>query len=78
MLDYRRVAIDLAKHYRNNQTKIELLRKSSRRSIQEYREFAVRNGLNQILYIEDEENAVLMDLTKDTEKVLKVQSILGE
>ena len=76
--DYRRVAIDLAKHYRNNQTKIELLRKSSRRSIQEYREFAVRNGLNQILYIEDEENAVLMDLTKDTEKVLKVQSILGE
>ena len=54
------------------------MRKSSRRSIQEYREFAVRNGLNQILYIEDEENAVLMDLTKDTEKVLKVQSILGE
>lgn len=76
--DYRRVAIDLAKHYRNNQTKIELLRKSSRRSIQEYRDFAVRNGLNQILYIEDEENVVLMDLKKDTEKVLKIQSILGE
>lgn len=74
--DYRRVAIDIAKHYRSKQTKIELLRKSSRRSIEEYKEFALRNGIEQIMYIEDEDNASLLDCKNGTEKMIKVQNIL--
>lgn len=74
--DYRRVAIDIAKHYRSKQTKIELLRKSSRRSIEEYKAFALRNGIEQIMYIEDEDNASLLDCKNRTEKMIKVQNIL--
>ena len=74
--DYRRVAIDIAKHYRSKQNKIELLRKSSRRSIEEYKAFALRNGIEQILYIEDEDNASLLDCKNGTEKMIKVQNIL--
>ena len=74
--DYRKNAIDLAKHYRAQQTKIELLRKSSRRSMEEYKEYALRNGVTQILYIEDEENVSVFDLEADTSKVIKIHNIL--
>lgn len=74
--DYRRVAIDVAKYYRGKQMKIELLRKSSKRSIQEYKAFAIRNGMHQILYIEDEENASLLDVNNNTEKIMRIQDIL--
>lgn len=74
--EYRRVAIDVAKHYRQKMTKIEMLRKSSRRELQEYKEFALRNRIAQILYIEDEENASLMDVKQNTTKVIKIRKIL--
>ena len=74
--EYRRVAIDVAKHYRQKMTKIEMLRKSSRRELQEYKEFALRNRIAQILYIEDEENASLMDVKQNTTKVIKIRNIL--
>lgn len=75
--DYRRVAIDLAKHFRENKTKIQMIRKSSRRSLQEYKDFALRSGIQQIMYLEDEMNAVIFDLEHGTEKVIKVEHILN-
>ena len=74
--EYRKVAINLAKYYRGKQNKIELLRKSSKRSLEEYKAFAEKNGMTQILYVEDEKNASLMDLTRNTQNVVDIQSIL--
>lgn len=74
--DFRRIAIDIAKTFRAKQTKIELLRKSSRRDLKEYKEFALRNGMEQILFIENEEHAILIDLKNETEKVLDVQNLI--
>lgn len=76
--DCRKSAIDLAKHYRGKQTKIELLRKSSKRNVEEYKEFAKRNGVTQILYFESEEKVTVMDLSNHTEKVLNVKELLED
>ena len=75
--DFRKPAIDLAKHYRASQVKVEMLRKSSRRSIQEYKDFAKRNGILNVMYIEDEENVTSIDLENNTEEVIKMQTILS-
>lgn len=76
--DCRKSAIDLAKHYRGKQTKIELLRKSSKRNVEEYKEFAKRNGVTQILYFESEQKVTVMDLSNHTEKVLNVKELLED
>ena len=57
--------------------KVEMLRKSSRRSIQEYKDFAKRNGILNVMYIEDEENVTSIDLENNTEEVIKMQTILS-
>lgn len=75
--DFRKPAIDLAKHYRASQVKVEMLRKSSRRSIQEYKDFAKRNGILNVMYIEDEDNVTSIDLENNTEEVIKMQTILS-
>ena len=54
-----------------------MLRKSSRRSIQEYKDFAKRNGILNVMYIEDEENVTSIDLENNTEEVIKMQTILS-
>lgn len=73
--DYRKVAIDVAKYYRGKQTKIEMIRKSSRREISEYKELAARNGIAKMIYIEDEEKTTVIDVCNNTEAVTKVEAL---
>lgn len=74
--EYRRIAIDITKAYREKQIKIQLVRMASDHTLQEYKEFALRYGMEQILYIEDEENAKLFDLQNDGERLIKIQNML--
>lgn len=57
--DCRKSAIDLANHYRKQQNKVELVRKSSRRELAEYERYAARKGAKEIIYIEHEENVMI-------------------
>lgn len=46
-------AVKLAMHFRNTQMPVQLIRKSSRRTVEEYRTFALQSGLHNILYLTD-------------------------
>lgn len=50
--EYRRQAVLFAEEHRKNGKVIRLLRKSSRKSLEEYREYAVRMGAETLLYLE--------------------------
>lgn len=61
---YRKTAISLANHFRGDNINIELIRKSSKRELEEYIEYAGRNHTGGILYIE----------SNDTIKVINIES----
>lgn len=70
MGDSRKTAIDLANHQRKQQNMVELVRKSSRRELEEYEMYAVRKGAKEIVYIDNEENVKIYNTeTKEWREV---------
>ena len=53
LTEYRKQAIELANHFRNEGLNVELLRKSSRRTISEYIEFAKRKNVGEMLFFNE-------------------------
>lgn len=70
MGDARKSAIDLANHYRKQQNRVEMVRKSSRRELEEYEMYAERKGAKEIIYIDDKEDVKVFNIkTKEWKKV---------
>lgn len=74
----REVAICLANFYRRQGTLIELVRKSSRRDLKEYEEFAKRAGISGIIFVEKKEQIEIIHLDKDEIQNIKVSDIIHE
>lgn len=75
----QRFAIPLASHFRGTGLSIQLLRKSSRKSIEEYQSFARREHIDGILYIDRTGKEVLvMNLLEQTEKTVALTDFVKE
>ena len=68
--EYRKVAIDLAKKYRDNGIMVEMIRKSSRKEVEDYKELATRNAVKQMLYVKSNDEVLVIDMENGTEKVM--------
>lgn len=74
----RKTAIALAKMIRNDGANVEMVRKSSSYSIEEYRKYAVRNRSAGILYIENATTVQKISLDNDSIEAVKLSTIFGE
>lgn len=72
----RKTAIALANLFRNDGIQIELLRKSSKREIQDYIEFGRRNNNGGILYIEDEDMVQVINIETGDIKRAKLSELV--
>lgn len=76
----RETAICLAGFYRKQGTLIELVRKSSRRDLKEYKEFAKKTKINGIIFVEKKEQIEIICLDQDREEtqIVRVDDIIHE
>lgn len=74
----REVAIHLANFYRKQGTLIELVRKSSRRDLQEYQDFAWKANMNGIIFVEKKEQIEVLLPDKKDVQYIKVSDIIKE
>ena len=68
-------AITLANEYRKNGNKVELIRKSTRKTIDEYKEYAKNSHFSGIIYFETEKEIKVIDLVTDEFHELKIEGI---
>lgn len=68
----RRKAVYLAEEYRKEGKNIQMLRKSSKKSFDVYQEYAVRMGVDTILYLENEKELVIHEVASAKEERKKL------
>jgi ATP phosphoribosyltransferase regulatory subunit len=73
---YRKIAIDLASQFRNDGINIELIRKSSKRDLSEYMEYAKRDNVGGILYLEDENTVHVINILDGSTQVAKLSELM--
>ncbi len=73
---YRKIAIDLASQFRNDGINIELIRKSSKRDLSEYMEYAKRDNVGGILYLEDENTVHVINILDGSTQVAKLSELI--
>lgn len=71
----RKTAIDLANKYRKQQVEVELVRKSSRRDLEEYEKYAIRKGAKEIIYIKEEDCIQIYDIRENIWKEVKLEEL---
>lgn len=74
---YRKIAIDLANHFRADGIHVELIRKSSKRDIEEYMEYGKRDCAGGILYMEDEDTVHVINIQDGSKKIAKLSELVG-
>lgn len=74
-----KLAIPLASHFRGTGLNIQLLRKSSEKELQEYKEFAGRENIEGILYIDKAGAEIqVINLLENTTNLVKLNDFLKE
>jgi ATP phosphoribosyltransferase regulatory subunit len=73
---HKKTAIDLANHFRSNGINIELVRKSSQRHLDEYKEYSKRNEVGGILYIEDNNTIQVINISDGTTQITKLSELV--
>ena len=68
----REETISLASKLRSEGKKLQLMRKSSKRSIDDYKEYAKRMKIEKMLYLDDEKNITEYDFNEDKETKRKL------
>lgn len=72
-------AIKLAVNLRNGGMQLQLVRKSSRKNISEYKDFAVRSHLRNIMYLKNESSDVsVIDVTRDKTDIIPYTEYVKE
>lgn len=74
--EYRKIAIELARQFRSTNMQIELTRKSSKEELDNYKEYAERNGVGGILYLEKEDSVQVIDLLKQTSQFVRLSELI--
>lgn len=74
----QKAAIRLAQHFRETMVNIELVRKSSRKEVTEYTEFAKRNKIGGILYLENSEIIQVINCSDNSVQTVKLDVLIGE
>lgn len=72
------VAIQVAKKLRTQNEQVAMIRKNSQTDFEEYKEFAVRNHCDKILYLADSEHIQIVDLKNHTGKTVNTSEILDK
>lgn len=75
---YRKLAIDLANQFRNEGINIELIRKSSKRTLDEYTEYAKRDHIGGILYLEDENTVHVINILEGSTQIAKISDLIKD
>lgn len=76
--DVRRQAIELANAFRKSGQSLELVRKASRFSLEEYIEYAKTEGVTSIFFMENEAEALVVDVLKGQKETKKISVLLEE
>ena len=63
----RKETIDIASKLRSEGVKLQLMRKSSQKTIDDYKEYAKRMKTEKLLYLDEEKNVTEFDLNEDKE-----------
>lgn len=71
----RKTAIDLALQFREQGMKVELIRRSSQWSLEEYKEYAKRRKAGGILSLEDEDTVLVIHLDNNTVNKVKLSDM---
>lgn len=71
----RKIAIDLALQFREQGMEVELVRRSSQWSLEEYKEYAKRGRAGGILSLEDEDTVLVIHLDNNTVNKVKLSDM---
>ena len=74
--DERMSAISTASRLRSLGNRISMIRKSSKKTLDDYIGYALRNGFEKIIFIEDAENACIIYLKEGRKESIMVSDIL--
>lgn len=74
--DERMSAISVASQLRNAGIRISLIRKSSRRTLEDYKVYALRNRFEKIIFIKDPDNACIIYPEEERMENAKISDIL--
>ena len=74
--DERMSAISVASQLRNAGIRISLIRKSSRRTLEDYKAYALRNRFEKIIFIKDPDNACIIYPEEERMENAKISDIL--
>jgi len=72
----REAGILLSEYFRKNGSRVELIRKRSRHTVQDYVTYAKRNEIFGMCYIESKERIHVMNLSDDKEQMIALKEIL--
>ncbi len=72
----QKAAIELANNYRKVGTKIELIRKSTRKTIEDYKNYGKNNNFSGIMFFEDDNRISVIDLVSDNVNAVTVDELL--
>lgn len=74
--EYRKLAIDLANQFRKKDIKVELVRKSSKHSIEEYQTHAKSQGIERVMLVEKSDILKSYDVSTSNSREEKLSDIL--
>lgn len=72
----QQTAIAFADNYRKNGMKVELIRMSTRKTLEDYKAYAQKNHFSGMFYLESENQVMIMDLVKQQENHGTIESLL--
>lgn len=75
--EFRNPAIRLASHYRREEGNLELVRKSSRWELEDYKQHAIKDNVAMIFYMENEATLRVIDLEDGTEHTQSLEKMLS-
>jgi ATP phosphoribosyltransferase regulatory subunit len=75
-IENQEAAIKLAADLRGKDKKIELIRKSTRKTTEDYLEYGKREHFNNLVYLIDNKEAIVYDLIGDSENKVAISSLI--
>lgn len=74
--EYRKTAIDLASYFRGQGIQTQLVRKSSKRSVEEYQEYAGRYGVGGILFMTGEDSIDVINIESGLASTVSLSELM--
>ena len=75
--EFRNIAIKIAGQYRKEESNLELVRKSSRWDLEDYKQHAIKDNVATIFYMENEKEVRIINLADGIEHTETVEAMLS-